>query len=94
MDNEKLERIINEAQIPRTPKSILDNLILDLYKHQTHVGAPIVPDISNEKDHYLNRLYFENIDEYLFYLRTLKEQSFISFSDTPISGGRSYISDI
>jgi len=63
-DNEKLEKIINEAQIPRTPKSKLDNLILYLNENQEFAGEVI--DIKKHRswDLTLNKLYFKNHKEY------------------------------
>lgn len=80
-DNDKLERIIIEAQVPKTPKDKLDNLILFLYEKQQYEGASIDIKKIGEWDLILNKLYFKNHKEYWFYLNTLKEQELISFID-------------
>lgn len=86
-DNEKLEKIIREAQIPKTPKDKLDNLILNLFEYQKYAGAIIELDGPEEWDLVLNKLYFQNQEEYWFYLNTLREFGFISFTDvTSLSG--------
>jgi hypothetical protein len=87
-NNEKLERIINEAQIPRTPKSKLDSLILYLYDRQDYAGAVI--DLTKEVDWdiFLNKLYFKNYAEYWFYLNTLRELNMINYIDSSSKDGK------
>jgi nucleoside 2-deoxyribosyltransferase len=90
-NNEKLERIINEATIPRTPKSKLDNLINYLYTLQDYEGGEI--DINKGIDHnvLLNKLYFKNHEEYWFYLSTLKDLGYINFIDASTIDGNDAI---
>ena len=90
-DNEKLERIINEAQIPRTPKSKLENLILYLYENQDYPGKSIDLRKKNDWNLTLNKLYFKNHQEYWFYLNTLKEQCFINFTEISSMAGKDAI---
>jgi len=86
-DNNKLERIINEAQVPKTPKNKLDNLILFLYENQNYAGASIDIKKLAEWELVLNKLYFKNHGEYWFYLNTLKGQELITFLDTSSMDG-------
>lgn len=82
IDNDILEKIIIEAQIPRTPKNKLDNLILFLFDHQEFPGKEI--DIKSGMNwiFILNKLYFKNQQEYWFYLNTLKDKGLINLIDT------------
>jgi len=86
-DNDILEKIIIDAQIPRTPKSKLDNLILFLFDHQEFPGKEI--DIKSGMNWIftLSKLYFKNQQEYWFYLSTLKEKGLIDFIDTTSKSG-------
>lgn len=87
-DNDKLERIINEAQVPTTPQSKLNNLILYLFDNQDYTGAPIM--INKEENVWpliLDKLYFKNHKEYFFYLKTLKERGYIEYIDTTNKNG-------
>ena len=86
-DNEKLEKIINEAQVPKTPKSKLDNLILTLYENQEYVGTAIDLGKGEEWEMILNKLYFKNNKEYWFYLSTLRDQELITFRDRSSKDG-------
>lgn len=90
-DNEKLEKIIRDAQIPKNPKSKLDNLILTLHENQSFEGARI--DLKNlgEWNIVLNKLYFKNHGEYWFYLSTLKQQELIIFRDVSSKDGNDAI---
>lgn len=81
-DNEKLESIINEAQVPTTPQSKLNNLILYLFNNQKYTGSPIEINKHPEKWHLiLDKMYFQNHKEYFFYLKTLKERGYIEYLD-------------
>lgn len=90
-DNSILEKIIKEAQIPKTPKNKLDSLIITLFENQKYAGAEI--DLKNlgEWNIVLNKLYFQNHEEYWFYLNTLKEYGFISFMDASSMDGNDAI---
>lgn len=90
-DNERLEKIINEAQIPRTPKSKLDNLILYLYENQDYPGKAIDLRKKNSWELTLNKLYFKNHQEYWFYLNTLREHGLIDFIDASSKDGNDAI---
>jgi len=90
-DNDKLEKIINEAQIPRTPKDKLDNLILYLYENQEIPGESINIKDKTNWEIVLNKLYFQNHQEYWFYLNTLKEQGLITFIDASSKDGNDAI---
>ena len=90
-DNDKLEKIINEAQIPRTPKSKLDNLILYLTENQKYDGEDVNMKQHRNWDLTLNKLYFKNHYEYWFYLNTLKEQGLITFTDVSSKDGKDAI---
>ena len=80
-DNEKLERIINEANIPKTPKEKVDNLVLFLSSIQDYSGQSI--DIESKIELYIlvSKLYFKNFEEYWFYFNTIKEMGLIDFND-------------
>lgn len=86
-DNEKLEKIIKEAQVPKTPKNKLDNLILNLFEYQKYAGAEIDLNELDEWNFTLYKLYFQNQEEYWFYLNTLKEFGFITFMDVSSTNG-------
>jgi nucleoside 2-deoxyribosyltransferase len=90
-NNDILEKIINQVQLPRTPKAKLDNLILTLHAHQEYEGAVI--DLKKNYDWgvFLFKLYFKNQKEYWFYLKTLKENGFITFIDTSSKDGNDAI---
>ena len=78
-NNEKLEKILNEAVFPRTPKSKLDNLISFLYTLQEYEGSSIDIFSKIEHDIFLKKLYFKNHKEYWFYLSTLKDIGLIDY---------------
>lgn len=86
-NNEKLEKIINEAAIPKTPKSKLDNLIKFLYSLQDFEGSPIDIYSKYEHDIFLNKLYFKNHQEYWFYLKTLYDSGLIDYIDASTHDG-------
>ncbi len=90
-DNDILERILNEAQVPKTPKNTLDNLILNLFENQLFAGAPIDLKKLGEWQIILNKLYFKNHKEYWFYLNTLKEQELLTFLDVSSKNGNDAI---
>jgi nucleoside 2-deoxyribosyltransferase len=92
LNNEKLEKIINEAQIPRTPKDKLDNLILALFENQQYDGAIVDFKKSVDKHLMLCQLYFKNNDECGFYMNTLRDQGLITFIDTSTNSGFNAIS--
>lgn len=86
-DNKRLENIINEAIIPKTPTARLDKLISVLYTLQDFEGSPI--DIYSKIDHdvFLKKLFFKNHKEYWFYISSLKDFGLVTFMDaTTING--------
>ncbi len=80
-DNTTLEKVIIEAQIPKTPKEKLDNLISYLFKLQSHEGSNIKFNTADIWDITLSKLYFRNHEEYWFYLNSLRDLGFITFTD-------------
>jgi len=90
-DNKILEKIINEAEFPRTPKNKLDSLLLFIYENQSHEGAKVDFKKYGDWNYFLYRMYFKNNEEYWFYLKTLKELNLISFIDTTSKDGNSAI---
>lgn len=90
-DNDKLEKIIREAQIPKTPKNKLESLIITLFENQKYAGAAISLRNLGKWELVLNKLYFQNQDEYWFYLNTLKEYGFITFIDVSSKDGNDAI---
>jgi nucleoside 2-deoxyribosyltransferase len=86
-DNSKLETIINEAVIPRSPKELFDNLLMHLFKHQSTYGARIIIDKTTDWESELCRLYFKNHNEYWFFLSSLKDQNLITFMETSTKDG-------
>lgn len=79
LDNPMLEKIINDAEIPVTPKSKLDNLILFLYDNQNYAGDIIDIEKFGDREFLPNKLYFKNRVEYMFYLKTLKDLNLITY---------------
>jgi len=89
--NKKLEKIIDEAIIPTTPKEKLDELLIFLHSQQEYEGASIDLRKKIDLNILLNKLYFKNNAEYYFYLSTLKELEYITFLDTTSLDGSSAI---
>lgn len=90
-NNNKLERIIREANIPSTPKERLDNIIQYLYLNQEFEGGEIKIDFKIGRTLYLPKLYFKRYDEYWFYLNTLKQSGLITFMDATSLDGNDAI---
>lgn len=90
-DNDKLEKIIREAQIPKSPKSKLDSLLLTLLENQKYAGAEINLKKLGKWEYVLNKLYFQNHNEYWFYLKTLQDYGFITFIDVSSKDGNDAI---
>ncbi len=76
-DNDKLEKIINEAYFPRKPKEKLDNLIDFLFSIQDSEGKEFSLQVSGSADAFINKLYFKNYEEFLLYLLTLQDMNYI-----------------
>jgi len=79
--NDKLEKIIREALIPKSPEDKLLNLINYLYSLQDYEGSRIDIYSKINHDEFLLKLYFKNHNEYYFYLSTLKAMGLIDFMD-------------
>lgn len=80
INNEFLEKIINEASIPKSPREKLDNLILTLFEMQTCDGGKI--DVKKNNPiwaEFIYKLYFKNHTEYWFYLNSLKTKGLVDF---------------
>jgi len=87
INNEYLERIIDNAQVPLNPKNKLDNLLLFLSENQEFEGGIIDLSKHGEIEFIVTRLYFKNYDEYWFYLSTLKDSGYINYIDTTSADG-------
>lgn len=90
-NNYKLEKIIREANVPKSPKEKLDNLIMFLFSAQKFEGSEINIDSMGVLDLVLQKLYFKNQEEYWFYLSTLKNLGFIDFIDASSKDGNDAI---
>jgi nucleoside 2-deoxyribosyltransferase len=77
--NERLEKIINEANIPKSPKSKLDNLINFLFSKQEFSGSKLNLNNSLTYDQDIKKLYFKNEDEFLFFMRTLHSLGLVDY---------------
>jgi len=90
-DNDRLEKIIQEAIIPKTPKEKLDRFINLLFSLQRFEGSEIQFDSFESHELLLRKLYFKNNQEYWFYLSTLKDYGFITFRDASSNDGNDAI---
>jgi hypothetical protein len=90
--NEYLEKVIDEAVIPNTPKEKIDELLLFLYANQDHTGSVI--NVINEMPHdiLLCRLYLKSNSEFMFFMKTLHEMKYVSYVETSSIDGFSVIS--
>lgn len=77
LDNEKLESIIRNAIIPRTPQEKINSLLSYLHSLQEFEGAQINWPNDEERQDRAKRLYFKNYQELIFYLFTLIEKRLI-----------------
>lgn len=78
LDNEKLESIIRNASIPRTPEEKISHLLTYLHSLQKYEGSEIKFPEGENKQNLAKRLYFKNYHELTFYLFTLLNQGFIT----------------
>ncbi len=90
-NNESLERIIDEANISKTPDEKLIELIQYLHSLQKSEGASIDIWENIGREILINKLYFKNYDEYWFYLKTLKERGYITYIDASSLDGNDAI---
>jgi len=80
---EMLEKVAREAYVPRTPKEKLDNLLLALYDLTPQVGQEVA--FPENFQAFMGKLFFNDLEEYRFYLNTLYEKKLITgtVSDAP-----------
>lgn len=81
LDNNKLERIINECIVPRSPEDKINNLLTYLHSLQTFEGSRINYPDNEDREDLATRLYFKNYSEMVFYLFTLYNQELITGID-------------
>ncbi|GET32367.1 hypothetical protein PbJCM13498_12300 [Prolixibacter bellariivorans] len=77
LDNETLEKIINESPVPKSPPEKLNNLLTYLHSLQEYEGAYIQFPKDEELVVLAKKLYFKNYNEMSFYLFTLLQQNYI-----------------
>jgi|WetSurMetagenome_2_1015567.scaffolds.fasta_scaffold49590_3 nucleoside 2-deoxyribosyltransferase len=83
LDKWTIDKIIQEADYPHTPKEKLDNLILTLFKMQGYDGEAIPVDgLIHEGSEFIAKLYFKSEWECRLYLETLGERDFINTHST------------
>lgn len=87
LDNEKLELIIRNAFIPRTPEEKINSLLCYLHSLQEYEGAQIIWPGGVDREDLAKKLYFKNYKELLFYLFTLLEKGLIFGSDASTNEG-------
>lgn len=76
LDEKELERIAKEADIPRTPKEKMSNLLLSLFKISPVEGEEF--NINEPVEQFISKLYFKTEEQFSFYLETLYENKLIS----------------
>lgn len=87
LNNEILERIILESDIPKSPNEKLEKLLTYLHSLQEFEGAEIEFPEHETREDLAKRLYFKNSDEMTFYLFTLLNMGYISGSDASTIDG-------
>jgi nucleoside 2-deoxyribosyltransferase len=92
LDNDKLEHIIKQAVIPRSPEDKMANLLDYLYSLQSYEGAVIKYADNEDKEIRAKKLYFRNYDEMDFYLSTLNHQGLIDVADSSSKHGNTLTS--
>ena len=91
LDNKRLENIIRNAVVPRTPEEKIYSLLRYLHFLQQFEGAQINwPDDEDRQD-LAKRLYFKNYQELVFYLFTLYEQDLMDGRDATTNDGADLI---
>ncbi len=88
LDNEKLEAIIRNAIVPKTPEEKIAHLLVYLHSLQEYEGSYINFSDKEDRQNLAKRLYFKNYDEMVFYLFTLKSQGLIDGIDVSSKDGR------
>lgn len=91
LTNEKLEKLIKDSNVPRTPSDKIANLLTYLHSLQTYEGEEISFPDGESKNDLAHRLYFKNYHEMMFYLFTLYHQGLIDGSDVSSNDGQELI---
>jgi hypothetical protein len=92
LNSKMIDKIIYESDYPKTPKEKIDNLFVSLCRLQKFDGQEITLINKNKGEYYfddifyLNKLYFQSLDEYLFYLNTLKNINLIVIEYSELEG--------
>jgi hypothetical protein len=73
VNEEELLKAISTSNAPRTPKEKLDNLFLELFKHQHSEGEEFMINELLFDEMFFGKLYFKNVEECNFYLKTLDD---------------------
>ena len=92
LDNEKLERIIREATVPKNPGEKIANLLTYLHSLQSYEGSIIEYPDNEDRQDIAKRLYFKNYPEMVFYLLTLYNQELIEGQDSSSLDGDDFTS--
>ena len=87
LDNEKLEEIINDSIVPRSPEEKIKNLLIYLHSLQDIEGSTIKYPDNEDRQDLAKRLYFKNYKEMVFYLFTLYNQGLIDGIDASSNDG-------
>ena len=74
---EVLKKLINSSDAPKTPKQKLDKLFLEVFKLQKSEGERFFVGDHLFNETFWSKLYFKNINECNFYLKTLAEYGLI-----------------
>ncbi|MCB0824376.1 MAG: hypothetical protein KDC09_16890 [Bacteroidales bacterium] len=91
LDNERLENIIRNAVVPRTPEEKIYSLLSYLHSLQQFEGAQINWPENEDRQDLAKRLYFKNYQELVFYLFTLYKQGLIDGRDATTKDGADLI---
>lgn len=91
LDNEKLELLIKEAAVPKTPEEKISYLLTYLHSLQKYEGSQIEFPNNEDRQVLAKRLYFRNYSEMVFYLFTLYHQGLISGTDASSHDGIDFI---
>ncbi len=91
LDNDKLEEIINESIVPRTPHEKIENLLFYIHSLQKFEGSQINFPKGISKEDLAIKLYFKNYQEMVFYLFTLLNQGLIDGKDATSKDGSDLI---
>lgn len=89
-NNDYLEKVIRDAIIPTTPREKIDSLLLHLSSMQLYDGGIISIQTHYPLDFFINKLFFKNLNEFYFYLRTLQELGYVSYIDSSTKESFSY----